>query len=504
MASRDNEGRWLEINTTRAEPNTATGATSPTSSQGSWVVDPDEGWDGLGAHPAPPSPAVPPQHQHQERQQERQQVSPTSSPLRSWARVPLSPPAAEYPTTMSTNTNSPPLSPCSVRSVRSASSGGSGGSSSSGRAATAGEGLVALARDENSDDAALTLTSLMDVSDAAAPTAIGSQSPSAVAAMVPRSLPFETFEALEGQGFQGAWAGAAGGGRGTAVVGYTTADDANAMDTDVADFAEPAEGSFVMTAAPGMTAAEAVEAIAEAAELRGITPASVVLSRTAVSPPPSSLSSGAPPPSEDGKGAEQEIMFRQCQSPSSYQSRTLPRHASPSASITGGTNRPSGTAGAARVGSDTAIASPQAVPVPSGAGGTCIPMDATVGIDVDVDVDVDVDGRYDGKHMDRLWRWTGLITAAKMGVIPIIVCATVAALSTQTSGGGDRSDRGGGGGGGGGAGGGGGGGGTRCSSRRRPRGGGGGGGCFPDVRMDRSFYGGMPMPYCVAPSVACA
>lgn len=144
------------------------------------------------------------------------------------------------------------------------------------------------------------------------------------------------------------------------------------------------------------------------------------------------------------------------------------------------------------------------VPVPSGAGGTCIPIDAAV--DIDVDVDVDVDGKYDGKHMDRLWRWTGLITAAKMGVIPIIVCATVAALSTQSSGGGDRGDRGSGGGGsgGGGRGGGGGGGGTRCSSRRRPRGGGGGGGCFPDVRMDRSVYGGMPMPYCVAPSVACA
>lgn len=141
----------------------------------------------------------------------------------------------------------------------------------------------------------------------------------------------------------------------------------------------------------------------------------------------------------------------------------------------------------------------EAVAVRSGSVGTgtaCIPMDATV------DVDVASDGRYDGKHMDRLWRWTGLITAAKMGVIPIIVCATVAALSTQTGGGaGDRGEGRGGGGGGGGGGGRGGGGGTRCFSRRRPRGGGGGSGCFPDARIDRC---GMPMPYCVAPAVVCA
>lgn len=51
---------------------------------------------------------------------------------------------------------------------------------------------------------------------------------------------------------------------------------------------------------------------------------------------------------------------------------------------------------------------------------TCFPMDGTVDVDVmgmgGVDVDVDVDEKYDGKHLDRLWRWTGLITAAKMGV----------------------------------------------------------------------------------------
>lgn len=136
--------------------------------------------------------------------------------------------------------------------------------------------------------------------------------------------------------------------------------------------------------------------------------------------------------------------------------------------------------------------------MPAASGSTCIPMDTAVGMGVDVDVDVDVDGTY-----DRLWRWTGFLTAAKMGVIPIIVCATVAALSTQSSSG-DRGGRGGGGGSGGGGRGGGGGGGTRCSSRRRPQGSGGGGGCFPDVRIDRCVYGGMPMPYCVAPSVACA
>ena len=52
-------------------------------------------------------------------------------------------------------------------------------------------------------------------------------------------------------------------------------------------------------------------------------------------------------------------------------------------------------------------------------------MPACVPLDVTVDGMVDRDDRYenhyenhydDGKQMDRLWRWTGLITAAKMGV----------------------------------------------------------------------------------------
>lgn len=259
---------------------------------------------------------------------------------------------------MAINTNSPPLSPGSVRSARSASSGGSGSSTSSTSrgGAIAGEGLVALARDESPN---ASLTSLMDISGAAVPTANASQCPSAAAsAMVPRSLPFESLEALEGQGFESAWAGGAGGGGGggAGMVGCTKVD-VNAMDMDVADFVEPAAGgSFVMTAAPGMTAAEAVEAIAEAAELRGITPASVVLSRTAVSPSPSNLPSGVPPPSEDGKEAEQEVMFRHGQSPSRYRSRTTAQNGSAS-SIAGRTTSTT-SAGVTRVGSDAVITSP--------------------------------------------------------------------------------------------------------------------------------------------------
>ena len=48
----------------------------------------------------------------------------------------------------------------------------------------------------------------------------------------------------------------------------------------------------------------------------------------------------------------------------------------------------------------------------------CVPLDGTVdgnydGIALGAG---DVDDKYDGKQLDRLWRWTGLITAAKMGV----------------------------------------------------------------------------------------
>jgi len=69
------------------------------------------------------------------------------------------------------------------------------------------------------------------------------------------------------------------------------------MDMDMGDLGDMASGEhgFVMRAAQGMTAAEAVEAIAEAAELRGITPTSVVLSHTTVAVSPSRL-----PPSSAG------------------------------------------------------------------------------------------------------------------------------------------------------------------------------------------------------------
>lgn len=48
----------------------------------------------------------------------------------------------------------------------------------------------------------------------------------------------------------------------------------------------------------------------------------------------------------------------------------------------------------------------------------CVPLDGTVCDDYDgiALAAGDVDDKYDGKQLDRLWRWTGLITAAKMGV----------------------------------------------------------------------------------------
>lgn len=357
-------------------------ATSPTSSQGSWVVDFDEGWGGLGAVPVPRSPEARGQHQHQHQQHRR--LSPASSSLRGWAQVPASPPAAEYPAMM-TNIHSPPQSPGSVRSVSSAGSAGS-----TGRAA-AGEGLVALARDQNqnqnSDEPvrqsanANVNVNLMDISDVA-PSSTSSRapaapvmSPTAGVGIVPRSLPFETldsfetFEVLETQGFdqgsggRSSWAGGAPAGMGAGPrvgVGCTSVDGVNEMemdmetemDMDVADFGDvnPAGGqqhqhhqhqhAFVMRAASGMTAAEAVEAIAEAAELRGITPTSVVLSHTQVSPPRASSGGGAslsPTLAQDGKdndGHAQEMMFRHGHNRSghstaaSYRS-TPPRNSSP-------------------------------------------------------------------------------------------------------------------------------------------------------------------------------
>lgn len=277
------------------------------------MVDPDDGWDDSGStnvsrDELAPSAAVPPSPESPRREHHRH-TPPSSSPLRSWAQVPMSPPAAEYPA-MTTNTaNSPPPSPGSVRSLKSVGSVSSGGGSSS-RGPVAGEGLVALARDENpTPDTTPPLTSnVMDTSDSAAPRAVGSHSP---AVLVPRSLPFETFEALEAQGFSGAWgragAGSASTGQGREVdgVGAPTAG------MDVSGFADPADEAFVMTAAPGMTAAEAVEAIAEAAELTGVTPTSVVLSRTTVSP--SRASSGRPSPNQGEEKAE-GVTFRRAHS----------------------------------------------------------------------------------------------------------------------------------------------------------------------------------------------
>ncbi|CAM9613482.1 unnamed protein product, partial [Ectocarpus sp. 8 AP-2014] len=489
------------VDASAAHLDTSAAPSSPTSSQGSWVVDPDDGWDDSGStnvspNELAPSAAVPPSPESPHREHHRR-TTPSSSPLRSWAQVPMSPPAAEYPA-MTTNTaNSPPPSPGSVRSLKSVGSVSSGGGGSS-RGSVAGEGLVALARDENpTPDTTPPLTSnVMDTSDSAAPNAVGSHSP---AVLMPRSLPFETFEALEAQGFSGAWGGAGAGSASTGQGREVDGVGAATAGMDVSGFADPADEAFVMTAAPGMTAAEAVEAIAEAAELTGVTPTSVVLSRTTVSP--SRASSGRPSPNEGEEKAEGVAFRRAHSSPAAaaaaaarFRAREPLRNLS-SSSIAN--TAAAAAAGVARV-PDIDASRDDSVTVPAASGSTCIPIDTAVGMGVDVDVDVDVDGTY-----DRLWRWTGFLTAAKMGVIPIIVCATVAALSTQSSSG-DRGGRGGGGGSGGGGRGGGGGGGTRCSSRRRPQGGGGGGGCFPDVRIDRCVYGGMPMPYCVAPSVACA
>lgn len=100
---------------------------SPSSSQGSWVMDPEDGgWDGLGSKKSsPPSPREG-LRAHQGLDQHDKPASPDSPLVQSWARVSSSPVAAEYPA-------SPPCSPGSVRSA------GSGG--------PAGEGLVGLARD---------------------------------------------------------------------------------------------------------------------------------------------------------------------------------------------------------------------------------------------------------------------------------------------------------------------------------------------------------------------
>ncbi|CAB1106012.1 unnamed protein product [Ectocarpus sp. CCAP 1310/34] len=504
MASRETGRRLPEGDTSAAHVDTNAAPSSPTSSQGSWVVDPDDGWDdsgstNVGPNELPPSAAVPPSPESPRREHHRRTPLSPSSPLRSWAQVPMSPPAAEYPAMTTSTANSPPPSPGSVRSLKSVGSVSSDGGGGSSRRSVAGEGLVALARDENptlDTTGALLLTprlasKVMDTSDSAAPTGAVSRSP---AVLAPRSLPLETFEALEAQGFSGAWGGAGAGSASTGQDREVDGVGAATAGMDVSGFPDPADEAFVMTAAPGMTAAEAVEAIAEAAELTGITPTSVVLSRTTMSP--SRASSGRPSPNE-GEEKAQGVTFRRAHgSPAATAAAARFRAREPLRNLSSSTanTAAAGAAGVARV-PDIDASRDESVTVPAASGSTYIPMDTAVGMGVDVD---DVDGTY-----DRLWRWTGFLTAAKMGVIPIIVCATVAALSTQSSSG-DRGGRGAGGGSGGGRGGGRGGGGTRCSSRRRPQGGGGGGGCFPDVRIDRCVYGGMPMPYCVAPSVACA
>lgn len=118
----------LVLCTTTQVPEASAGSprvVSPTSSQGSWVVNPEDGgWDGLGVSP-PSSPRERLlEQQQQEEEEEQRRRSPASSPIRSWTGVSGSPVAATYP----------PRSPGSVRSV------GSGGS--------AARGLVGLARDD--------------------------------------------------------------------------------------------------------------------------------------------------------------------------------------------------------------------------------------------------------------------------------------------------------------------------------------------------------------------
>ncbi|CAM9266490.1 unnamed protein product, partial [Scytosiphon promiscuus] len=459
MASGESDTQRLEVDAAAASGfNTPMRPVSPTSSQGSWVVDPDDGWDGNGLGSRPVLVHTPDSHPRR-MQQQQQQAAPSisSSTLRSWSQVPASPPAAEYPAMMTaagTSANSPPGSPTGSSSSSSVGSRRSARSVVSGSGSAASGGLVALVLDESSDEEAAEPTAmaeapLMDFSGA---TAVGSRSHSP-GILVPRALPLDE-ERFEAPGFEGAWGGAGGGGGGprqaspAAMVGCTEVDGVNVMDMDVADFIDPAgsaaaaePAAFVVTTAPGMTAAEAVEAIAEAAELRGITPSAVVLSRTTVSSPlrlsPSGSRDGSASPREGDEKEEEEIVYRgqyqhsgsgtpaAAEDQDGYRSRTPSRTPS---------NAGSATRAAAGIGTRSQEAVPSA-PQAAAPTGARVPMDTTdvnataVGMEVGVDVEV-ADGRYDGRHMDRLLRWTGLITAAKMGVIPILVCATVAAIST--------------------------------------------------------------------------
>lgn len=47
---------------------------------------------------------------------------------------------------------------------------------------------------------------------------------------------------------------------------------------------------------------------------------------------------------------------------------------------------------------------------------TCVPMEGSIDVDGIGMSGVGVNDNDDGKQLDRLLRWTGLITAAKMGV----------------------------------------------------------------------------------------
>ena len=117
----------------------------------------------------------------------------------------------------------------------------SANSSSAGRVAAAGDGLVALARDEICDDGDVIFTDTTDALNAHGSVA----------------LPAEE-----------------------AVVGCTAIDDVDMLDVAAGDSDEE---PFVI--AVGMTAEEAVEAIAEEAELGATEPPSMSLGCVAVSPP---------------------------------------------------------------------------------------------------------------------------------------------------------------------------------------------------------------------------
>lgn len=153
----------------------------------------------------------------------------------------------------------------------------------------------------------------------------------------------------------------------TAVdVTNTQSHDVNAMDTDMdMDLGDlgtitmaSGEHGFVMRAAQGMTAAEAVEAIAEAAELRGITPTSDLMTLShatvGVSPSPSRMSpssGGTTSPSgrihqqdqdqdQDREGKESEVEEQaHAATAASYRSMTMtpPRNSSPSRTAAGAT-----------------------------------------------------------------------------------------------------------------------------------------------------------------------